>query len=176
MPYHTCTPGMSSMERKACIAACGKMQTRMCEFASVRMCIIQGGQRCQHAGRSTRRGIDCGSVDQQTDRASGWRRSLAAPAVMIMNASQGVFLAQQDTITPLSIFLAAATINALVCAALVLGLRLGLLGAALATCIVQVWCTHRQSHSPPLPGRAAAMPLPCTSATTQLAHDDSPPC
>lgn len=65
-------------------------------------------------------------------------RCLSAPAVMLMNASQGIFLAQQDTLTPLKIFLAAAACNAALCAVLVLGLGLGLLGAATATFIVQV--------------------------------------
>jgi Na+-driven multidrug efflux pump len=65
-------------------------------------------------------------------------RSLGAPAVMIMNASQGIFLANQDTITPLKIFLAAASVNILLCTTLVLGAHLGLHGAALATCVVQV--------------------------------------
>lgn len=83
-------------------------------------------------------------------------RCLSAPAVMLMNASQGIFLAQQDTLTPLKIFLAAAACNAALCAALVLGLGLGLLGAATATFIVQV----RPSTPPPASHARGPQPAP----------------
>jgi Na+-driven multidrug efflux pump len=65
-------------------------------------------------------------------------RSAAAPAVMIMNACQGAFLGQQNTVAPLAIFVVAAPCNALLGAFFVLGRGWGLPGAALATVIVQV--------------------------------------
>jgi Na+-driven multidrug efflux pump len=65
-------------------------------------------------------------------------RSLSAPAMMVMNACQGAFLGQQNTLTPLTIFVVAAACNALLDAGLVLGLGWGLPGAATATAVSQV--------------------------------------
>jgi Na+-driven multidrug efflux pump len=65
-------------------------------------------------------------------------RCLSAPAVMIMNACQGAFLGQQNTVTPLTIFVVAAACNAALGVTFVLGFGWGLRGAALATACVQV--------------------------------------
>lgn len=65
-------------------------------------------------------------------------RSLSAPAMMIMNSCQGAFLGQQNTLTPLTIFIVAATCNAALDVTLVLGLGWGLRGAATATAVTQV--------------------------------------
>lgn len=57
---------------------------------------------------------------------------------MIMNACQGAFLGQQNTVTPLAIFVAAAVCNTAMGVTFVLGFGWGLQGAALATACVQV--------------------------------------
>mmetsp|Transcript_8090 Transcript_8090/g.29862 ORF Transcript_8090/g.29862 Transcript_8090/m.29862 type:complete len:584 (+) Transcript_8090:616-2367(+) len=67
-------------------------------------------------------------------------RALALPAVLICNVAQGGCLGQQDSRTPLKVFLTAAFINAALDFVLVtpFGLGMGLTGAALATLVAQV--------------------------------------
>lgn len=82
-------------------------------------------------------------------------RGLSAPAVMLMNAANGAFLGQQNTSTPVKVFVPAASVNAALDVLFVLGFGWGLTGAALATCVVQyatavvfLHALHRQGSAP----------------------------
>lgn len=65
-------------------------------------------------------------------------RSLATPAVLVMNACQGACLGQQDTLTPMWICGIATLINIVGDIGLVFGAGMGVAGAALATAGAQV--------------------------------------
>lgn len=129
-------PGISDQERRRRTLACQKLQSASLfgaasAGAAVTVCCLLFSQPLLRL---------MGAPEATLPLALPYLRTrcLSAPAVMIMNAGQGIFLAQQDTLTPLKIFLVAASCNAILCALLVLGFGLGLIGAATATFIVQV--------------------------------------
>lgn len=64
-------------------------------------------------------------------------RAWAAPAVLVVTTGHGVFRGMQDTATPLKITLVLNVINLVLDAVLILGIGLGIAGAALATVAAQ---------------------------------------
>ncbi|KAL4421323.1 hypothetical protein ABPG75_010614 [Micractinium tetrahymenae] len=64
-------------------------------------------------------------------------RALAAPAVLIMSASQGACLGQQDSWTPFNVLLAAGLLNTVGDIYLISARGMGVAGAALATAAAQ---------------------------------------
>jgi putative MATE family efflux protein len=131
-------PGISDSERRLRIQTSKKLQSSALVAAAAcgGLCTLV----CQLYGPNVLRLMGVGEELLPVALTYLRTRSLGAPAVMLMNASQGVFLAQQDTMTPLTIFLCSASFNTLLCVSLVIGARLGMYGAALATCCVQT-CT-----------------------------------
>jgi len=64
-------------------------------------------------------------------------RALAAPAVLALMALQGAFRGARDTVTPLGALTLATALNLVLDPVLIVGLRLGVFGAALATTLSQ---------------------------------------
>ena len=64
-------------------------------------------------------------------------RALAAPAVLALMALQGAFRGARDTVTPLGALALATALNLVLDPILIVGLRLGVFGAALATTLSQ---------------------------------------
>ena len=133
-------PAISDQERKRRIAASQKLQSYAI-FASA-CCGVACTAGCLIFSRPLLRLMGANEELLPLSLPYLRIRCLAAPAVMIMNACQGAFLGQQNTVTPLAIFVAAAVCNATMGVTFVLGFGWGLQGAATATAIVQVRCRH----------------------------------
>jgi Na+-driven multidrug efflux pump len=131
-------PAITDMERKRRLNVSQRLQSyalfssTCCGVACTAGCLLFGKHLLQLMGSSA----ELLPISLKYLRI----RCLSAPAVMIMNATQGAFLGQQNTVTPLGIFVVSASCNAVLCVMFVLGFGWGLQGAALATAIVQV-CT-----------------------------------
>ena len=131
-------PAISDQERKRRIAASQKLQSYAI-FASA-CCGVACTAGCLIFSRPLLRLMGANEELLPLSLPYLRIRCLAAPAVMIMNACQGAFLGQQNTVTPLAIFVAAAVCNATMGVTFVLGFGWGLQGAAMATASVQVRC------------------------------------
>lgn len=129
-------PAISDVEKQRRIGLSQKLQSYALSLAAC--CGILCTAMCLTFGEPLLRVM--GASNQIIPQALPYLRirSLSAPAMMVMNACQGAFLGQQNTLTPLTIFLVAAACNVTLDAALVLGVGWGLPGAATATAISQV--------------------------------------